>query len=263
MADEHLSTLEMRLADLGGAIDFPATPPMARAVADRVRAEPSRPSAWRWPVPSLGRGAALAVAATLLLVGAAAAIGIAFGGLRLIFSPESLPPLPSIPNQPGIGQQTTLESASSQVGFVLRAPTLAALTRPDQVYLMEPPAGGAVTLVYAARPGYPLQPGKTYGLVITQFRADIQAELFEKLITGGVRITQTSVHGLPAYWIAAGEHYFFYVDATGRVVQTTLRLAGDTLIWEEGGVTHRVEGAPSLQAANAVAESLEPVSPGG
>jgi hypothetical protein len=262
MAEERWSNLEMRLADLGSTVDFPATPALALAVADRLRAELARPPAWRLPLPSLGRGATLAVAATLLLVGAAAAIGIAFGGLRLIFSPESVRPLPSIPNQPGIGQQTTLEAAGWQVGFVLRVPGLASLSNPDQVYLMEPPSGGAMTLVYRARPGYPLQPGKPYGLVITQFRADIQAELFEKLITGGVRITQTSVHGLPAYWVAAGEHYFFYVDATGRVVNTTLRLAGDTLIWEEGGVTHRVEGAPSLQAAVAVAESLEPVSLG-
>jgi hypothetical protein len=60
-----------------------------------------------------------------------------------------------------------------------------------------------------------------------------------------------------AWWIAGGEHFFFYRDAQGNVVDTTLRLAGDTLIWEEGGVTHRVEGAPSLAAAIRVAESLE------
>ena len=40
-------------------------------------------------------------------------------------------------------------------------------------------------------------------------------------------------------------------------VESTLRLASDTLIWEEGGVTHRVEGAPSLADAVRVAESLE------
>jgi len=261
MADQRLP-LEMLLADLQDFIDFPATPPLAQAVAERLRSGRGARPAWRWSRPSLGRGAALALAATLLLVGAVAAVGIAIGGLRLIFSPASLPPLPSIPNQPGIGQQTTLYAATSQVGFVLRVPSLTALSDPDQVYLMEPPAGGAVTLVYGARPGYPLQQGKAYGLVVTQFRADLSDELFEKMITGGVRVTQTSVHGLPAYWVAGGEHFFFYRDAAGRIVNTTLRLAGDTLIWEEGGVTHRVEGAPSLQAAIAVVESLEPVSPG-
>ncbi|TMB56853.1 MAG: hypothetical protein E6J47_03940 [Chloroflexi bacterium] len=262
MADQHLSPLEMRLAELSAFIDVPAAPPLASAVADRLRAEAGLRPSWRWPLPSVGRGTALAVAATLLLVSAVAAIGIALGGLRLIFNPESLPPLPSIPNQPGIGQQTTLDAARSSVGFVLRVPTVSALGEPDQVYVMEPPAGGAVTLVYGARPGYPLQPDRMYGLVLTQFRADIQAENFEKLIMEGVRITHTNVHGLPAYWVAGGEHFFFYRDATGQIVNTTLRLVGDTLIWEEDGVTHRVEGAPSLQAAIAVAESLEPAPSG-
>ena len=60
-----------------------------------------------------------------------------------------------------------------------------------------------------------------------------------------------------AWWIAGGDHFFFYRDAQGNVVDTTLRLADNTLIWEEAGVTHRVEGAPSLAAAIRVAESLE------
>jgi hypothetical protein len=57
--------------------------------------------------------------------------------------------------------------------------------------------------------------------------------------------------------VAGGDHFFFYRDETGRMVDTTLRLAGDTLIWEEAGVTHRVEGAPTLADALRVAESIE------
>jgi hypothetical protein len=92
--------------------------------------------------------------------------------------------------------------------------------------------------------------------VITQFRADIGPDIFEKLLDSGVSVSATRVHGQAAWWIAGGEHLFFYRDANGRVVDTTLRLAGDTLIWEEGRVTHRVEDAPSLAAALVVADSL-------
>jgi hypothetical protein len=262
MTERDPLSLEARLADLSIAVEFPPTPAMAQLVGDRLRAAAGGAALgtarrW-WPVrlPSLGRGALLALLATLLLVGVVAAIGIATGGLRLIFNPESLPALPSLPNQPGIGQQVTLEAARSRAGFALRLPSLPVLGEPDQVYLMEPPLGGTVTLVYAERPGYPLQPGREYGMVITEFRADIVPEAFEKLIGNGVSVTTASVHGHAAYWVAGGEHFFFYRDAGGQLVTTTLRLAGDALIWEEEGVTHRVEGAPSLSAAIVVAESL-------
>jgi hypothetical protein len=86
---------------------------------------------------------------------------------------------------------------------------------------------------------------------------DIDPEIFEKLIDTGVTATATHVHGSSAWWVAGGDHFFVYVDADGQVVNTTLRLAGPTLIWEEAGMTHRVEGAPSLADALRVAESLE------
>jgi hypothetical protein len=40
------------------------------------------------------------------------------------------------------------------------------------------------------------------------------------------------------------------------MVDETLRLVGDTLVWEASGLTLRVEGAPSLEAALRVAASL-------
>ena len=197
----------------------------------------------------------MAVAATILLVGIAAAVGIAIGGLRLTFGP---PPsaLPSFMVGPGLGNPTSLSDARSGVTFTLRVPSLPELREPDLVYLADPPAGGAVTLLYGERQGFPASSKTGIGLVVTQFRADIQPEIFEKLLDSGVSVTATRVNGVPGWWIAGGNHFFFYRDANGRVVDTTLRLAGDTLIWEEGLVTHRVEGAPSLAAALRVAESL-------
>ena len=50
---------------------------------------------------------------------------------------------------------------------------------------------------------------------------------------------------------------FFYRDASGRIVDTTLRLVGSALIWDEDGVALRVEGAPDLASAMRVAASLE------
>ena len=252
MHEEHRAPLEARLLDLGAQISFPATPPIATAVG-RVLRLPGHGSGRRRPI---SRGVALALAATLLLVGIAAAAGIALGGLRLVFGPASFSPLPTLVVGPGLGEPTSLAEARRQVTFTLRVPALTELGQPDLVYLAEPPAGGAVTLLYGDRAGYPAKRATGIGLVITQFRADIGPDAFEKMIIGGVSVTDAHVNGQRAWWVAGGEHYFFYRDANGRIVDDTLRLAGNALIWEEAGVTHRVEGAPTLAAATRVAESL-------
>jgi hypothetical protein len=252
MTDERQLGLEERLHDLGTAIAFPATPPLSALVADRLRQPPRR----LWLGRPVRRALVLALLATLLLVGLAAALGIGLGGLRLVFGPPPSP-LPSMVAGPGLGEPTTLAEARDSVTFSLRVPGLPGLGDPDLVYLAEPPAGGAVTFLYREREGFPTDPSTNIGLIVTQFRADIGPEVFEKLVHSGVRVTATRVGDADAWWIAGGDHFFFYRDAQGNVVDTTLRLAGDTLIWEEAGVTHRVEGAPSLAAAIRVAESLE------
>jgi hypothetical protein len=254
MTEERQPRLENRLFELGTAIAFPATPPLTALVADQLR-QPPRGLRLGLGRP-VSRGVALAVAATLLLVGIAAAFGIGLGGLRLVFGPAPSP-LPSMAVGPGLGEPTTLAEARSTVTFSLRVPGLPELGDPDLVYLAEPPAGGAVTLLYRERDGFPADPATNIGLIVTQFRADIAPESFEKLLDSGVRVTPAKVDGLSAWWVAGGEHFFFYRDAQGLVVPSTLRLAGDALIWEERGVTYRVEGAPSLEDAIHVAESLQ------
>jgi hypothetical protein len=244
--------LDERLRDLAATIAFPATPPLAELVAADLR-QPRRRFAFGRPI---SRGVALALAATILLVGIAAAFGIGLGGLRLTFGPAFSPP-PSMVVSPGLGEETTLAAARGQVAFSLRVPAIDALRAPDRVYLAEPPSGGAVTLLYGERAGFPADPATGIGLIVTQFRADIGPEVFEKYIASGVRVTATHVNAVDAWWVAGGQHFFFYRDANGQLVDTTLRLASDTLIWEEGGVTHRVEGAPTLGDAIRVAESLE------
>ena len=255
MSEPSRQPLEDRLLDLGTAIAFPPTPPLAALVAERLQ-RPARWPGFRLSRP-LGRGAAIAVAATVLVAGIAAAVGIGLGGLRLTFGPASFSPLPSLVAGPGLGHPTSLEEARQGVVFALRVPTLGELGEPDLVYLAAPPAGGAVTLLYGERSGFPAEGATGIGLIVTQFRADIGPEVFEKLINTGVSVTATRVGAQAAWWVAGGRHFFFDRDADGRRIESTLRLASDTLIWEANGVTHRVEGAPSRADAIRVAESLE------
>ncbi len=250
------ASLEARLADLEGAVEFPPTPPLAALVGAAIReqARQGRPAWWWAP---LRRGLVLGLLAAVLLVSAAAALGIALGGLRLTFGGPTPGPLPSgMAAERALGDEVTLDGARSAAGFMIRVPALEELGQPDGVFLREPPEGAQVSLVYGDRPGLPAGPDGV-GVVVTQFRADIGPDSFEKAIQTGTRVEPVEVNGQPGYWIAGGEHYFFYRDADGQVVESTLRLVGDALIWEQDGVTLRIEGAGSLDDALPIAQSLE------
>jgi RNA polymerase sigma-70 factor (ECF subfamily) len=64
------------------------------------------------------------------------------------------------------------------------------------------------------------------------------------------------VKNLPAVWID-GYHELSYVDLMGKVHPATIRVAGPTLLWQNGSVAYRIEGFGSEADAVAVAESIE------
>ena len=251
--------LSERLAELGAVLDFPATPPLATAVSAAIRAAPPARRSFGRP---LRRGLALGLVAALLLAGLAAAIGIALGGLRITFGgPTPGSPLPDdLVVQRAFGEPVPLDQVPGRLGFAPRAPTLAQLGRPDHSFVRTPPTGGALALVWGDRPGFAADPGSGIGVVLTEFRADIGPDVFEKMVDSGVRVESVAFDGRSAYWVEGGQHFFFYRDENGRIVENTLRLVGSTLIWEQDGLTLRIEGAPSLDEALRIAESLAPLS---
>jgi hypothetical protein len=258
MSDRSSSDLDAALADLSTAIRFPPTPALAAAVAAAVRGIDFAPSPrWRSGFVPLRRALVLATAAVLLAAGAAGAIGIGIGAIQVRFADGSpLPtPLASVPNR-GFGQPVTLAEAEDAVPFDIQVPTAPALGHPNAVYLAVVPEGGTVTLTWGDRPGYPADE-HGLGVVVTEFLADIGPETFEKLILDGTSVEPVIVNGRPGWWIEGGVHAFFYRDVSGRMVDTTLRLVSSALIWEEGGLALRVEGAPDQAAALRVAASLE------
>jgi hypothetical protein len=126
------------------------------------------------------------------------------------------------------------------------------------VYAGAPPPGGQVTLVYRARPGLP--PPSTLqtevGLLITQFRGGIEPELYGKGIGPGTQLEAIAVNGGRGYWIEGRPHTFFYRDADGRVRDESSRLAGNTLLWEQDGLTFRLESALTKEEALRIAAAL-------
>ena len=248
----RVRTLEEELDQLRPAVALPPTPDIAGPVIERLRGAP--------PVTARHRpwlAFALAVVALLMFAAAAAAVAWAIGGVRLTFSEATPSPAPSAVASGRVpGEAVSLAEARGAVDFPILLPELDGLGTPDAVHLdRRRPSGGSVALIYGARPDYPADAAGV-GLVITEFRADIGPEVFEKLVHSGVRVDETSVAGRPAYWVSGGAHFMFYRDASGRVVEETMRLVGDTLIWESSGLTLRVEGARSLEVARRIAASL-------
>jgi hypothetical protein len=64
------------------------------------------------------------------------------------------------------------------------------------------------------------------------------------------------VAGQPGYWFSGEPHFFTYLDATGQFRDEQTRLAGNTLIWQRGDLTLRIEGQITRQEALAIAESM-------
>lgn len=79
---------------------------------------------------------------------------------------------------------------------------------------------------------------------------------FGKTLATDSTLTEIDVDGRDGYWIAGSPHSLFYVDDDGEVVTQTLRLATNTLLFEDDGVVSRVEGAITLDAALAIAAQL-------
>lgn len=247
-----MDPLEAELANLAAAIDWPATPPLADAVGAAIRAGTRRTFRWR----PARRALVLGILAAVLIAGVAAAIGIALGGLRILGSgePPSSPLPPELVAERGLGERVTLHRAIAKLDGLL-VPTDPALGAPDYVYY---DAGtDAVALAWTARPGLPADPESGLGVVVTQFRADMGPQTFEKLLLEGAVVEQLVVGATTGYWVEGGQHLFYFRDADGNVVDATIRLVGTTLMWERDGYTVRIEGAPDVETAKRLAESME------
>ncbi len=256
--------VEEQLTALADAIDWPATPRFRIPAYGEFRLEAvrRRPPSWqsRW---------ALSAAAVLLIVAMLLAYtptreAIA-GWLNLhvnINKVQKLPtPSPLPPGQLGenlnLGTPVTLEQARAQVTWKVQVPS--SLGQPDAVYLKQPPSGpsrGEVTLVYAARPDIPVSGQTGVSVLVTEARGAVNEAFFQKMLGPDTTVEQVSVGGRGGYWISGSPHAFAFSDASGNFYMETMRLATNTLIFDDGGTIVRIEGNMSRAQAVQIASSL-------
>jgi len=241
-----MDRLELELLDLGRRLDLPPAPNLAAAVHARLAPAPRRRV----------RALVLAFLLLALALGAAMAVPPArsaildFLGLRgvRIERVEELPPVPPAPAAGSgldLGERTTASRAGERAGFALVLPE--ELGRPDEVWFDSRLPGGVVTFVYRT-------PGKPF--LLAQFRGRTDPGLVKKAIEPGTRIEFVEVDGEPGYWLAGRPHVFAFEDADGEFRPDTIRLAGNTLLWERGELTLRLEANVTKARALAIARSV-------
>jgi len=267
--------LEAALADLAADLRFPPTPDLAAAVSARLEAGPARAPAGRrslarrWPAWLAGwRRLAVAGLAVVLLAAAVLAaspgtreavarrLGLRGIGVELGGPPPTASTSAGARLDLGLGERVTLEEARRRVAFPVLVPAAAGFDRPDAVFVdATVPAGGRVDLVYRARPGLPASSFTDAGLLITQFRGEPEPDFIKK-VTGAGMVQFVTVGGEPGYFFSGEPHFFSYRDTAGQFREERTRLAGNTLIWQRGDLTLRLEGDLPLAEAVRIAESM-------
>lgn len=223
-----MADLDRELLALAGQVELPAERDLWLGIEARLAQHGAAPRR-RWL-----RIALVAVAALAVAIGIAFAVPPARSAiLRLlglegvtIVRVEKLPPAAS--GAVVAGEPTTLDAAARRLGFRALLPDIGA---PDRVYL--DPSGQAVLLLY----------GKPARLRLEETSLGI----YGKIVTNEQRVDQVVVNGGRGIWIS-GTHVvddFF----------SQPRLSGNALIWEQDGLTLRLEGRITKAEALHIARS--------
>lgn len=250
------------LEEVARAEPWPPTPPLAEKVRARIDRGPLPVAEVR--VPRMRPPLLRPVAATLVVIAVALGITLSLSGaarravagllgvvgIEITFDDEpGVTPRPpaSIPLGPAVSRVV----ASERAGFDVKVPAAVA---GQPAFHYDPSIGtsGMVSVVYPRSASRLSE----VDLLVTQFVAAVDESHVKKLLTAGSDVAFVVVRSSQGYWIGGPPHLFFYRDAVGDVRDETVRLAGRVLLWEEGGVTYRVEGARSLAEATRIAESL-------
>ena len=256
---------ETQLRSIASRMEYPPTPDIAGSVAARLRVPPRRRPVDRTLARSLVF--ALALLASLMLIPPVRAAVIEFIeiGIVRIFradpvpAPEEIPatmvprtasPEPTLPSLIPLLEQMagekSLAEAQQLVDYPIMLPTHPPrLGDPNRVFVQE--ADGLMTILVWIDPGEPDQVLMSLHLIPEGSWA---VEKFDPLL-----IQETEVNGQRAVW-TMGPYPIRLFDGD---LEFRRMINGHVLIWEEDGITYRLEIDSSLEEAIRIAESLEPI----
>ncbi|MEU5909739.1 hypothetical protein [Micromonospora sp. NPDC047527] len=236
-----MGDLERELRDLTAWLETPDAPD----VTARVRAQLTAPRRRRWRRYAVAALVALLVA--VLPPGRAALADavtglLRFAGVTVATSPAPEPPT-GTPSTLPLQRTAALDEAQRAVRFPIRLP--AGLGVPERVLVADPDGAGSYRVATLLYDGGALRIDAFDGRLDLAFHKQASSPVAE----------WTQVNGDFAVWVD-GPHTLTYVDRTGQVRTETGRLAASTLIWQDRGVSYRLEGDLTRPEAIAIAESL-------
>jgi hypothetical protein len=248
-----MSELELALIDLGRRVEFPPTPDLAPGVRARLAERPA--PAQGLPFFSAHRRM-LAIALAVLVVAVAAVMAVPqtraaileFFHLRGV-TIERVGTLPTVPvrNELGpLGERVSLDQARERADFDVVVPE--ALGEPDEVYFWDGnPPGGMVSFVWGSR--------EEPRAFLSEFRASVKDVIFKKA-AANTRIEHVTIDGDDGYFLSGSPHQFSYFDRYGQYREELVRLVGNTLVWERGTLTLRLEADINRAEAVEIARSV-------
>ena len=240
------SSYEKQVQVWAAAFDYPPTPDIARKIQPLLTISPPKPrqisGRLAWAL------VALLLAASLLAVPAVRAAVVEIlraGGITIFVGEEAaVDDVPPLLNEqlPSFTEPITLDEALAQYPN-LQLPT--ELPPPDDLLLHEVNAWESAVIFLWRDEDQPDQ----IALSLYQINAPQYAA------KGAEQLEQTEVNNNQAFWVR-GPHIFRLQNAG---FEEWRFVAGNVLIWWDGAVTYRLEGADSLEDALRLAESLQDV----
>lgn len=238
--------LEERLLALGRDLAYPTTPGLAASVGARL----SRPALRRFDSRYLAIAAAILIVTIggLLAFPATRDAIAGFFGLRgvLIERVPSLTtptasPAGSLAQRLALGRQVSFGEAQAALPYAIAYPQ--SLGLPDAVFLLQPAERQGVALVWSPGADLPRTTETGVGALLIEFPGKVQPDFFLKMLGPDATLESVRVNGTAGYWISGRPHGFFFLDPAGAPQEDTFRLAGNTLIWDQGSLTIRIESA--------------------
>lgn len=259
-----MDDLERGLRSLGQELDWPVSADLRARINNRLdqRAAGHRRN---YRPALLLIGVAVLVAIVSLSPGARQAIARLLGvaGVKIEMRVETtLPPTGNLdPRNLDLGVEVDASDVGNLVDFPVLTGAPADLGAHDAIYYDERRLGGQVTILWAPQPDLPQTATAGVGMLISSFEGRLDRGIYSKELNPSQhRLLDVEVRGVPGFWIEGEPHVFLYEDAVGVIQFETIRLAGNVLLWEENGVTIRIESALPLEEVLRIAGSLTPLT---
>lgn len=258
---DQLGTLEKRLRATASAIEWPPVRDLSGSVRSIIE-QKTVPSRRSLSFPRAAFGVALLVLAVVgatlaLFPGARRAVAdwLGISGIEIRVRTNAPDPTHTVETieDLDLGDETSFAAAQEVVDFPLRTPVVPRLGTP-RVFVRETPVP-AVSFVYPPGPGVPRSQETGVGMLLTEFRGRYEPALVKKVSTTST-VEPVDLHD-GGYWLEGRPHSVLFRDPDGDITEDRIRLAGNTLIWEDNGVSYRLEADLEKAEALALARSLE------